>query len=437
MSPVKTAFRNIHLWLGLASGLIIVFVCLTGSILAFEKEIEQSWHSERYFVAPASTPRLSLAQLTNAVKAYKPKAKISGVKVYADPTRTVEISLAGAPGGPGSKGGERGGEARMGAGRGRGGNDASAEGKRGGEQRAEGRPGAGGEGGKGGKEGGKGGKGGKDNGPRVFVNPYTAAVLGEMDPRENFFKTVEMLHRGLVAGQIGKLVMGVSCSIFVFILLTGLVLWWPVTRKALKARLNVKWGSGWKRLNHDFHIVLGFYASLFLLVVALTGVGMAFDWVGAGINKVTNSPMKRPEAPESATPAAGAAAVGADAVLVLARQQAPNAEFYTLQLPKDPKGSIRVAVLRPGAATENATDEVYFDQYSGRVISSQTYEQRPLGQRIRGYFKPVHTGAIWGWPTKLLALIFSLLGATFPISGTIMWWNRTRKSRKKQQLQTA
>ena len=431
MSPVKTAFRNIHLWLGLASGLIIVFVCLTGSILAFEKEIEQSWHSERYFVAPASTPRLSLAQLTDAVKAYKPKAKISGVKVYADPTRTVEISLAGAPGGPG---GERG-EGRMGAGRGRGGNDASAEGKRGGEQRAEGRPGAGGEGGKGGKEGGKGGKGGKDNGPRVFVNPYTAAVLGEMDPRDNFFKTVEMLHRGLVAGQIGKLVMGVSCSIFVFILLTGLVLWWPATRKAPKARLNVKWGSGWKRLNHDFHIVLGFYASLFLLVFALTGVGMSFEWITKGINQLTNSPLKRPEPPVSAAPAAGATTFAADAALALARQQAPDAENYSLQLPKEPTGSIRVAVLRPGAVTENATDEVYLDQYSGQVISRQTYEQRPVGQRIRGLFKPVHTGAIFGWPTKLLALVMTLLGATFPITGTIMWLNRRKKSKKKPQLQ--
>ena len=100
-------------------------------------------------------------------------------------------------------------------------------------------------------------------------------------------------------------------------------------------------------------------------------------------------------------------------------------------------GSIRVAVLRPGAITENATDEVYLDQYSGQVISRQTYAQRPVGQRIRGLFKPVHTGAIFGWPIKILALVISLLGATFPITGTIMWLNRTRKRRKKRQLQTA
>jgi uncharacterized iron-regulated membrane protein len=146
--------------------------------------------------------------------------------------------------------------------------------------------------------------------------------------------------------------------------------------------------------------------------------------------------MKRPEPPVSAAPAAGATAFAPDAALALARQQAPNAENYSLQMPKEPTGSIRVAVLRPGAITENATDEVFLDQYSGQVISGQTYEQRPLGQRIRGLFKPVHTGAIFGWPTKILALIISLLGATFPVTGTILWLNRIRKNRKKQrQLQ--
>ena len=402
MSLTKSLFRTIHLWLGLGTGLIIVFVCLTGSVLAFEQELEHAWHPARYFVAPATTPRLPLAQLAAAVKAYKSNAKVSGFKLYADPARTVEISLVGD---------------EKGRPRGPAGSFARREpGKSGLE--------------KGGKSKGEGG------GLRVFVNPYTAAITGELNPRDNFFKTVEMLHRGLVAGPVGKLVMGVSATIFLVILGTGLVLWWPTARKALVPRLTVKWGSSWKRLNHDFHIVLGFYASLFLFVMALTGVGMSFDWVGQGINKLTHSPLNRPEAPTSAAPAAGAKPLAADAVLALARQQAPDAETYTVQLPKEPTGSIRVVVLRLGASTENATDEVYYDQYSGRVTGSQTYAQRPIGQRIRGLFKPVHTGAIGGWPTKLLALIIGLLGALFPITGTIMWWNRTRKQRKKQlQLQ--
>ncbi len=96
---------------------------------------------------------------------------------------------------------------------------------------------------------------------------------------------------------------------------------------------------------------------------------------------------------------------------------------------KEAAGSIQVGILRPGAPTERATDDVCFDRYSGEVLRQTTYAQQPVGQRIRGLFKPVHTGAIFGWPSKVLAFIIVLLGATFPV--TILWLNRTRKAKKK------
>nr|GFD45670.1 hypothetical protein [Tanacetum cinerariifolium] len=135
--------------------------------------------------------------------------------------------------------------------------------------------------------------------------------------------------------------------------------------------------------------------------------------------------------------APGAAAFGADAALAFARQQAPNAESYSVQLPKEPTGSIQVGILRHGAITERATDDVYFDQHTGQVLRQQAYAKKPVGQRIRGLFKPIHTGAIFGWPSKMLALVIVMLGVTFPITGTILWLNRTRKSKKKGQPRMA
>jgi uncharacterized iron-regulated membrane protein len=452
---MKIFFRRIHLYLGLVSGLFLVMVCLTGSLLVFEEELTHTFHHERYFVAAATTPRLSLAQLTDAVRATKPKAKINSLKVFADPTRSVEVSLAGGgrPGGAEGRGQsprERGGESR-GQGR-REQNGESREAMReqhgagssnGREQRDE-RPAGRDEGertGNGsvagpGAKGGRGGKGG-DRGPTLFLNPYTGAVLGEFKQQESFFHFIEQIHRGLVAGRVGKLIMGINSIIFLFILGTGIVLWWPTARNMLTQRLQVKWGSSWKRLNHDLHIVLGFYASVFLFIMALTGVGMSFDWVGKTINTLTHSPQQRPEPPTSAAAAPGTVKFGADAALALARQQTPNAESYTVQLPKEPTGSIQLATLTAGALTERATNDVYLDQYSGQVLRQQPYAQKPVGQRIRGLFKPVHTGAIFGWPTKLVALVMVLLGATFPITGTILWLNRTRKAKKKGPARVA
>lgn len=402
---MKIFFRNIHLYLSLGAGLIIAVLCLTGAVLVFEKELEQAWHPERYSVtalAGAATP-LPLARLSEAVQAYKPGATISGVKVYADANRTVEFSLAGATGGEGQAGNKRPAE---------------------GASEKNGQPGKG-------KAGEKGGEGG---GPKVFVNPYTAAVTGELNYRETVFFTVMALHRGMVGGAAGKLVVGISTVMFLFIIGTGLVLWWPATRKAVSQRMQVKWSGGWKRLNHDLHIVLGFYSALFLFVFAFTGLAWSFEWFNKGIYAVTNSPLQRPEPPTSLVlPATAPAQPGLtpDAALARARELAPGAVSYALQLPKDATGSIRVATLRPDAAYENATDEVFLDQYSGQVLRQQTYEQRNLGQRVRGMFKPVHTGAVFGWPSKIIGLVTCVLGFTFPITGTIMWLNRLRKQRRK------
>ncbi|UOQ71361.1 PepSY domain-containing protein [Hymenobacter cellulosilyticus] len=74
---MKILFRNIHLYLSLASGLVIAIVCFTGGVLVFEKELDQAWHPERFFVTPpANQQPLPLAQLLEGVKATDPKAKI-------------------------------------------------------------------------------------------------------------------------------------------------------------------------------------------------------------------------------------------------------------------------------------------------------------------------------------------------------------------------
>lgn len=422
---MKILFRNIHLYLSLAAGLVIAVVCFTGAVLVFEKELEQALHPERYFVARpgAGAQRLSVEQLVGAVKAQVPQAKIAGVKIYADPLRTAEVSLAGGPGG------KEGGKAD-GAQRGEGG---PARAEQGGAQPGRGEAPAGpdAKGGKGekGKGGGEGGRG-----PQYFVNPYTGAVVGPYQYRDTFFFTMMALHRGMVGGPVGKLVVGVSTLLFLFIIATGIVLWWPATSKILKQRLTVKWDASFKRLNHDLHIVLGFYSALFLFIFAFTGLAWSFEWFNNGIFAVTGSDPKGPEAPKSEVLADGRK-LGFDQAYTIARQQVPTALSYAISLPKDSAEAVRVLTTKANAAYEGATDELYLDQYTGRPLSQLAFEDRNLGQRVRRTFKPVHTGAIYGTPSKVIALVVCILGVTFPITGVIMWLNRLKKERKKQRKQ--
>ena len=60
------------------------------------------------------------------------------------------------------------------------------------------------------------------------------------------------------------------------------------------------------------------------------------------------------------------------------------------------------------------------------------FSERSLGARVRSSFKPVHTGSIWGTPSKVIAFVVCLFGASFPVTGVIMWLNRIRKKKNQR-----
>ena len=104
-------------------------------------------------------------------------------------------------------------------------------------------------------------------------------------PSLPFFQTMRKVHRWLLdpparkgEKSVGKVVVGVSTLIMVVILASGLVLWWPRTRRAWKHRLTVTADKGRRRFWYDMHVSVGFYATLLLLLMALTGLTWSFGW---------------------------------------------------------------------------------------------------------------------------------------------------------------
>ncbi len=110
------------------------------------------------------------------------------------------------------------------------------------------------------------------------------ALLG-VEERLPFFRFMFQLHRWLLDvpardGSIewGKLIVGVSTLLFVVVVLSGIVLWWPRTKKALKNSLKIHTGKGNRHFWYDLHVAGGMYALIFLLVMALTGLTWSFSW---------------------------------------------------------------------------------------------------------------------------------------------------------------
>ena len=382
---MKIFFRRIHLYLGLAAGLVILVCCLTGAILVFEKDLQMALNKKRYFVEEGST-RLSADQLAEKVKLAYPDAKVTAIKLYTDANRSAEIS-ATIPAAVKKNTEQK-------------------------EARSTTPP--------------------RQPGYTIFVNPYTGEVLEKYIYRETFFYQVFALHRWLLGGEssIGKYIVGISTLIFLFIIITGIILWWPKTKRILKQRLKIKWSAGWKRINHDLHLVFGFYSAIFLFIFAFTGLAWSFEWFNKGIYSVTSSPLKNPPLPKSNF-VAGAETISFEKALTVAKEHYPDAQFYTVTKPKDSTDIFIVSSLPVKPVHESATDALYIDQYTGAVAGKLEFKDRNLGARVRSTFKPVHTGSIWGTPTKIIAFIVCIFGASFPITGTIMWINRTRKKNKR------
>ncbi|HVF96425.1 MAG TPA: PepSY-associated TM helix domain-containing protein, partial [Flavisolibacter sp.] len=364
---MKIFFRRIHLYLSLTAGLVILIACATGAILVFEKDLQMAFNKSRYYVEVSGTLQLSADSLINRVKESYPLAKVNGIKLYDDAKRSAEVSVAFPP----EK--EAGQQAQK--------NQKSEISKAAKPVAPQRQPGF-----------------------TVFINPYTGQVLEKYSYRETGFYTVFALHRWLLGGEgsVGKYIVGFATFIFLFILVTGIILWWPRTRKILQQRLRIKWRAGWKRINHDMHLVFGFYSAIFLFLIAFTGLAWSFEWFNNGIYKVTGSALKSPPPPKS-TYVAAAKTISLDKASAVVRALYPSYESVSFSLPKDSTEAVTLTVLPKDAVHESATDAVYLDQYTGTVLGHLEYGDRSLGARVRSTFKPVHTGSIWGTPSKIIA----------------------------------
>ena len=126
----------------------------------------------------------------------------------------------------------------------------------------------------------------------MLFRSYTGEIKGRNE-RSPFFLTMFKLHRWLLdsakpEGGIfwGKMIVGISTIMFVFVLITGVVIWVPRTRKALNNRLKVVTNKGWKRFWYDLHVSAGIYATILLLIMGLTGLTWSFPWYRNAFYKV-------------------------------------------------------------------------------------------------------------------------------------------------------
>jgi len=436
-SLFKRVMAWLHLWLGLASGIIVVIVSLTGCIYVFENEIKDFIEDWR-FVEPKQQAYLLPSQLvTLADKAMKGKHATSVTFGEKDEAAIVGYFTE-----------KKGGKGREGKGR---------EGK-GEHKRGEGKERKQTEVAKSDSEKEKGRVQGKEKGKEekskrrrggvftsVYMNPYTGEVLKiksvSRGESPDFFRFILNGHRALwLPYDIGRPIVGVAVLIFVFLLISGIVLWWPTKWiKSIRDKsFKIKFSATFKRLNYDLHNVLGFYSMIFLLFISMTGLVWSFGWWSKSLYWVTSggtSLSDNRESPKSDTTNIKTFNVTTvDKVLLDLKKQNPQAAGIMVSIPGKPADAIGAFVYKQKNTFYNM-DRYSFDQQTLKEISIKTpfsgkYIEANIPDKIRRMNYDIHVGSVLGLTGKFLAFFASLISASLPVTGFIIWWGKQKFGKK-------
>lgn len=375
---IKKIIGKLHLWLGLSSGLVVFIIAITGCIYAFQEEIQNATQPYRFVVAEAK-PFLPPSRIREIADQQLPGKHIHAI-MYQGPDRAAKAIYY------------------------------SFE---------------------------------EHYYDFVYINQYTGEVLKVKDEYADFFRIVLDGHFYLwLPPEIGQPVIASATLVFLAMMVTGLILWWPRKKNAVKQRLSIKWNARWRRKNYDLHNVLGFYVAGIALIFALTGLVWGFEWFRDSVYAAASGgkefiPYYDPSSDTAS--AAGMEMPAIDKVYHMMVKEYPKAEWIEIHPPENPRSAI-AANANPDASTYYQIDYRYFDQYTLQERSvdhiwGRNHSASGADKLMRMNYD-IHVGAILGLPGKVLAFCASLLIATLPITGFLVWWGRKKKSKKTYKVKS-
>lgn len=355
---------TIHLCLGLAAGLFLAILGLTGSVMAFEGDIDHWLHPDLWYVKPASNPlpendlvsiaqnrfhsRVLAVQFPRAANLAQLMQMTDGTAVYLNPYDGTVL----------------------------------------------------------------GSKVGQSNSERIVGYIHQIHLRLVPDPRS-----------APQLAEKGKIVVSWAGVLLLLLVPTGIILWWRGKRFTVQFRAT-NFKIPWHRVFHDAHQAIGIYAALFLTVASLTGIMIGFSFGEKFFYSVTKSSSPpRPQVMSSA-PAPDAAPIMADQVLEIARRTMPNATPAVMVRPLRPTGAYTVLMRVPEETSEAVHSSVVIDQFSGSVLSVHNYQTESAGYRAIRFNRSVHTGDIFGLASHIVVSLSSLALASMVVTGVVIWWKK-------------
>ncbi|WP_138499151.1 PepSY-associated TM helix domain-containing protein [Nostoc sp. PA-18-2419] len=374
---------TLHRYIGLAVGLILVIVSLTGSVLVFADEIGHILFVQQFGTVVPQGQMLSPTSVVDTLKAasdWEPNTKFSRLYIPITPDAPYVLDVLHPP----------------------------------------------------------------DNSvteislaqiSSVFVNPYIGTIMGKQRWNEQLISSVVDLHCNLLAGNTGKTIVGIVCFLVLVLNITGLFLWsgW----RKLISGFKIKWNVHLKRLYFDIHKLAGIITVVFLCFTAFTGVCWSFyEFSEPVIRAITLSPAKLEPVSQI---------IPNQLSLKLANQlktsqaELPDGKLRAIDFPQKPDSLLIIRYSMPQEYTYNTgQSKVYLDQYSGKVLRVDNSQKESLGPRVLNSFPSLHYGTFGGLPTRIFYIFVGLAPLILLVTGFVMWWYRYKgKNRSPQTRELA
>lgn len=373
---VKKVIGKLHLWLGLGSGLVVFIVALTGAIYAFQEEIS-SWLEPNYTLSNSKGEFMIPDKYREIGQKINPGHEVHSVN-YKNRQNPVEIVYY-------------------------------------------------------------------DMEPFHYsiakVDPSTGDLLHHKNFKTDFFYQVLQGHYYLwLPPSVGKPLVSISTLVFAFMLFSGIILWWPKNKNARKQRFSFKWKktTSFKRRNYDLHNILGFYSSFLGLILCVTGLVFGFEWFAKGYHKAlggkTNLSFEMPKVHTDSTQTIA----NSD---TLFQHYISQNNFHELEwhFPEKQHPVIYLSI-RQQEHVYYHTDHLFFNAFTLEEVKTnniyQRYQEATFADKMMRMNYDIHVGQIAGITGKTIAFFISLIIASLPITGCIIWLKRKKKNRKGKSLKT-
>jgi len=253
----------------------------------------------------------------------------------------------------------------------------------------------------------------------LYLDPATGAEQGRRGTEEGFYNLAYKIHNSLLLDSTGKGILAFVALAYLFLLVTGLVLWWPVRwPPSLRIVLN----RGLLRGLFDLHRTGGAVLGLLIAVSVATGAYMAWRPLGDFISAaVGQQPVKPPSIPKGG-------AIGPrlplDELVARAQQVYPGQPIGYVLVPGKADRPIRVRFRLPDDPHPNGISSVWLNPVSGEVLAARKWQDLDAGNGAVAVIFPLHTGELGGVAHQVVTALLGLALGGLGFSGIWLCWRR-------------